>query len=59
MSDGCPTAPRKEALRLICTRGPLDTDRLGWHLPRARPAGGAWSTTAAGRRVISCSGERA
>ncbi|GAT71046.1 hypothetical protein HS048_20645 [Planomonospora sp. ID91781] len=89
MSDGYPTAPQKEALRLICEHGPLDADRLGHRLADARrvsgdpghaaaiarmagtlawrpaaqgfiaQAEGAWAATAAGRRVISCTGERA
>ncbi|WP_449066588.1 hypothetical protein [Planomonospora algeriensis] len=36
MPDGHPTAPQKEALRLICTRGPLSTDRLTGYLLATR-----------------------
>ncbi|MEU0570428.1 hypothetical protein ABZ297_34265 [Nonomuraea sp. NPDC005983] len=36
MSDGYPTAPQKEALRLICEHGHLDTRQLAGHLVRAR-----------------------
>ncbi|GIH25322.1 hypothetical protein Aph01nite_36320 [Acrocarpospora phusangensis] len=36
MSEGYPTAAQKEALRLICAHGRLDTDELGAHLVRAR-----------------------
>ncbi|MDP9868730.1 MULTISPECIES: hypothetical protein [Streptosporangium] len=36
MSDGYPTAAQKEALRLICHHGRLETERLGRHLLRAR-----------------------
>ncbi|TDD16557.1 hypothetical protein [Nonomuraea diastatica] len=90
MSDGYPTAAQKEALRLICDHGRLETERLGRRLLRARrpssnpgfaraiarmagtltwrlqaqgfiteTADGAWVTTASGRRLISCSSERA
>ncbi|TDD01721.1 hypothetical protein E1292_25165 [Nonomuraea deserti] len=38
MSDGYLTAAQREALRLICDHGPLDTRRLGEHLIAARPA---------------------
>jgi hypothetical protein len=40
MSDGYPAAPQEEALRLVCTRGPLDADRLDRHLARARHTDG-------------------
>ncbi|MET8054136.1 hypothetical protein ABZU75_41835 [Streptosporangium sp. NPDC005286] len=36
MSEGYPTAAQKEALRLICEHGPVDTRRLGEHLVAAR-----------------------
>ncbi|MFD8564974.1 hypothetical protein ACWDOR_18985 [Streptosporangium canum] len=36
MSDGYPTAAQKEALRLICDHGRLDTEDLGRHLVNAR-----------------------
>lgn len=36
MSEGYPTAAQKEALRLICDHGPLDTTRLGELLVSAR-----------------------
>lgn len=36
MSDGYPTAAQKQALRLICDHGQLDTERLGAHLVSAR-----------------------
>ncbi|WP_440106738.1 hypothetical protein [Streptosporangium sp. H16] len=38
MSEGYPTAAQKEALRLICDHGPLDTDQLGEYLIAARHA---------------------
>ncbi|MEO3861034.1 hypothetical protein [Acrocarpospora sp. B8E8] len=87
MSEGYPTAAQKEALRLICEHGRLDTRRLGAHLVGARRTSAnpgfapaiarmagtlvwrleaqgfiagsedTWTTTAEGRRLISCSGE--
>ncbi|KAB8191752.1 hypothetical protein FH608_027655 [Nonomuraea phyllanthi] len=36
MSDGYPTAAQKEALRLICDHGRLETGRLGHQLLQAR-----------------------
>ncbi|MGJ6970144.1 hypothetical protein ACSDR0_50685 [Streptosporangium sp. G11] len=36
MSEGYPTAAQKEALRLICEHGPIDTHRLGERLVAAR-----------------------
>jgi hypothetical protein len=36
MSEGYPTAAQREALRLICAHGQLDTDELGARLVSAR-----------------------
>ncbi|GAA3469867.1 hypothetical protein [Nonomuraea roseola] len=36
MSEGYPIAAQKEALRLICEHGPLDTHQLGERLVTAR-----------------------
>ncbi|MFI6317556.1 hypothetical protein ACIBG8_08550 [Nonomuraea sp. NPDC050556] len=36
MSDGYPTAAQKEALRLICDHGHLNTERLGDQLVASR-----------------------
>ncbi|MEU0485330.1 hypothetical protein ABZ260_39890 [Streptosporangium sp. NPDC006013] len=90
MSEGYPTAAQKEALRLICEHGPIDTRRLGEHLVAARrsssnpgyapaiartagalawrlqaqgfiaedPCSALWMTTADGRRLIGCAGDR-
>ncbi|TXK40043.1 hypothetical protein [Nonomuraea sp. C10] len=51
MSDGYPTAARKEALRLICTHGLIPGDLLAEELLAAREPGAHPGYAAAIRRM--------
>ncbi|GAA4567058.1 hypothetical protein [Planotetraspora kaengkrachanensis] len=51
MSEGYPTAAQKEALRLICRHGQLDTEHLGERLVAARRSSTNPGFTAAMHRM--------